>query len=143
MSSSTYVPDPARKPLPTVSEYGKPFWEGCRQHEVRVQHCDECGTQQFPPRALCAGCGSRKVRWKRIAGTGRVYSFTVIHRPPEPSFLPEVPYVVAVVAFDGGGRTMSNVIGCAPAEVRCEMRVEPHFEDVTDTVTLLKFRPAQ
>jgi len=142
MSGSTYVPPGDEKPLPTISEYGVPFWEGAHHHEVRVQACNDCGRHQFPPRILCIHCGSRRIEWRRVSGSGRVYSFTVIHRAPEPAFLKDVPYVVAVVELDEGGRIMTNVIGCRPDDVRCDMRVEPVFEDVNDTVTLIKFRPA-
>ena len=37
---------------------------------------------------------------------------------------------------------LSNVIGCKPEEVRCDMPVEVSFEDITDEMSLPKFRPA-
>jgi hypothetical protein len=33
------------------------------------------------------------------------------------------------------------VVGCDPAEVQCGMPVEVVYEDVTEAITLAKFRP--
>jgi uncharacterized OB-fold protein len=37
---------------------------------------------------------------------------------------------------------MSNIVGCPPEEVRCDMEVEVVYEKATDTVTLAKLKPA-
>ena len=37
---------------------------------------------------------------------------------------------------------ISNVVDCAPADVRIDMPLEAVFDDVTPEVTLVKFRPA-
>ncbi len=37
---------------------------------------------------------------------------------------------------------ISNVIGIAPDDVRCDMPVEVVFEDIRATATLAKFKPA-
>ena len=36
---------------------------------------------------------------------------------------------------------VSNVVGCAPDELRIGMPVEVVFDDIDDTTTLPKFRP--
>ena len=36
---------------------------------------------------------------------------------------------------------ITNIIGCDPESVRIDMPVEVVFDDVTDEVTLVKFRP--
>ena len=132
---------PYAKPLPTRTRDGAPFWEGARSGELRTQFCASCERRQFPPRRLCMHCGGRDVVWRRASGRGRVYSFTIVHRAPEPAFAPDVPYAVVVVDLAEGGRMMSNIVGCAPADVRVGMDVEAVFERVTDDVALVKFRP--
>jgi len=59
-----------------------------------------------------------------------------------PAFEAEIPYVVAYVELEEGARLMTGLVECEPDEIRCDMPVEVVFEDVTDAVTLPKFRPA-
>lgn len=131
-----------QKPLPTKSRDGATFWKATRRHQLVTQHCPDCDKHQFPPRRLCVHCGGRRVDWRQVSGKGEIYSFTIVHRAPEPSFSPEVPYVVAVVDLAEGGRMMTNIVGCRTDEVRVGMPVSATFEEVTDEVTLVKFRPA-
>jgi uncharacterized protein len=130
------------KPLPTRTRDGAPFWAAAQRGELHIQHCPACDRHQFPPRRLCMHCGGRDVHWRRVSGTGRVYSFTIVHRAPEPAFVQDVPYVVAVVELAEGGRMMTNLVGCAPSQARVDMPVVAVFERVTPDVTLVKFRPA-
>ena len=52
-----------------------------------------------------------------------------------------VPYVVALIELEGiGVRMISNIIDCQPEEVKIGMKVEVVFDDVTEKVTLPKFR---
>ena len=46
----------------------------------------------------------------------------------------------AIIELEEGPRLLSNVIGVAPEDVRCEMPVEVVFEDVGEA-TIPKFRP--
>jgi uncharacterized OB-fold protein len=46
------------------------------------------------------------------------------------------------VQLEEGPRLISNVVGCAPEQLRCDMPVEVFFEDVTEDMTLYKFRLA-
>jgi len=48
---------------------------------------------------------------------------------------------MAVVRLEEGVQLMSNIVGCKPEQVKCDMEVEVVFEDVTDEITLPKFKP--
>jgi uncharacterized protein len=50
--------------------------------------------------------------------------------------------VVAVIRLDEGVQMLSNVVGCDPREVQCDMPVEVTFEKLNEEFTLPKFRPA-
>ena len=91
---------------------------------------------------MCSECTSDAYDWKPVSGKGRVFSFVIYHRAYHPGFQDEIPYVVGVIELDEGARMLSNVIGCKPEEVRCDMPVEVAFEDITDEMSLPKFRPA-
>jgi len=62
-----------------------------------------------------------------------------------PGFADEIPYVVAMIELDEGPRMMSNLIDVEPDpdHVKIGMSVEVVYDDVTDEVTLPKFRPVQ
>ncbi len=130
-----------RKPLPRPIQTTRPFWEGAKAHELRLQRCRACGEHIFYPRVLCPHCLSEDLEWVRASGRGRVYTYTVVRRPAHPAFKDDVPYVLAIVELEEGPRLTTNIVGVPPEEVHIGMPVEVVFEDVTDEVSLPKFRP--
>jgi uncharacterized OB-fold protein len=134
-------PKPYRKPLPRIDEESRGFWEACARHELYFQRCRDCGTRRFYPRALCPACLSSATDWVRANGRGSVYTFTVTYQNQAPGFRDEVPYVLAMVELEEGIRLMTNVVGCAPDQVRIGLPVEVVFDDVSPEITLPKFRP--
>jgi hypothetical protein len=129
------------KPLPRIDEESKGFWEACQRHQLYLQRCRECGTLRYYPRALCPDCLSDHTEWVRSGGKGTVYTFTVTHQNQSPGFRDALPYVLAYVELAEGVRMLTNIIGCAPDDVRVGMPVEVVFDDVTPDVTLAKFKP--
>ena len=124
----------------------RPFWEGCKRHELLVQKCKECGNLRWIPEDFCLDCLSTEYDWVKVSGEGKVYTFTIVHRPPIPELKPLTPYVVAWVELKegtgGNVRMMTNIINCDPKDVKIGMPVRVFFEDVTDEITLPKFEPA-
>lgn len=114
-----------RKPRPVPTPDTAPFWAAVQRQELLVQRCTACGRHQFYPRSLCQRCWSVALEWVPSAGTGRIYSFTVVYRPPSPAFQP--PYVVAVAELTEGVRMMANVVRCEPAAVHIDMPVRVVF----------------
>ena len=132
---------PATKPIPVPTRETQPYWEGCKQHELRIQQCAACGHSQFYPRLYCTACMSERVEWVTASGHGTVLSFTIVYRPVTPAFAADVPYVVALITLDEGPQLMSNVVGCAPETVHIGMPVEVTFEDWTEEISVPKFKP--
>jgi uncharacterized protein len=131
------------KPLPKPNADTQPFWDSCREHKLRFQKCKVCGYVRWPAALICPKCHSQEAEWVEVSGKGKVYSYTVFHAVYEPSFAQEVPYVVAVIDLEGGTHFLSNVIGCKPNEVYCDMPVELVWEDATPEFNLPKFRPVK
>jgi hypothetical protein len=114
------------KPLPAVSflkipDDGDPYLEGSR--------CEACGETFLGERQTCAACGARgKMRAVRLADTGRLYNFTVVHRnfPGVP-----VPFISAIVDLDGGGVVKGNLIDFPPSPeaIKFDMPVRLVFKD--------------
>jgi len=132
------------KPLPEITPLTQPFWEAAKRHELHLQKCKRCRNYQWYPRYLCSHCGSRNMEWKKVGGKGRVYSFTIIRQvvANSPAFQRDIPFVVALIELNEGPRMYSNIIGCKPEDVRVGMNVEVVFDDVTNDISLPKFKPA-
>lgn len=131
------------KPLPHVDARSRPYWEGAKQHELRLLRCAGCGTHRFVPFRLCPSCGSRESSWQAVSGKGEVWSWCVFHRAYFPGFAAELPYSVVMVKLDEGPRLYSNLVGVPAHAIRIGMRVRARFEDVTDAVSLVKFEPEE
>ena len=129
------------KPLPLLNAETQPFWEYCKKHELRMQKCCNCGYIRYPISLVCPRCSSREAEWALLSGKGTVYSFTVYRVAYHPAFKDDIPYVVAIILLAEGPRMESNIIGRNVEDVRVEMPVTVSFEDVTDQVTLPKFKP--
>ncbi len=68
--------------------------------------CKACGYTTFPPVADCPECMSGDFEFKEYNGKGTVYTYTKISAAPT-GFDDEVPYTIAVVELEGGGRLIA------------------------------------
>lgn len=127
-----------------ADEHTRPFWEAARQDRLVVPRCKSCGTFRLPPNAICYQCQSEGVDWIELAGTGTVFSFTVIRHPLHPDLAHVVPYVSAIVELDGtqgeGARMLANIIDCEPEELEIGSKVAITFEHVNDDMSTPRFR---
>ncbi|HTE85738.1 MAG TPA: Zn-ribbon domain-containing OB-fold protein [Dehalococcoidia bacterium] len=137
----TTQPPPARVlPRPLNEELTKPFWEAARRHELVLPRCRRCSRYHFYPRELCPHCLSDQLEWVPATGQARLYSYTIVHQPPHPSF--EVPYVYAIVQLAEGVMLPSNVVECDLSDLRIDMPLTPVFDDASPEWTLVKFKRA-
>ncbi|MBL8776078.1 MAG: Zn-ribbon domain-containing OB-fold protein [Acidimicrobiales bacterium] len=115
VTDTTAAPEEPRRVLPRFPEPDtEPFWEATKEHELRFQVCDACEGVVFYPRAHCTHCTSTELSWRTSAGTGTIYSFSVVRRSLHPSFLDLVPYVVSWVDVDEGFRLMTHIVDVDP-----------------------------
>ena len=133
------------KPLPAPDQDTRPFWDACREHELRAQQCSACGRFRWPPQGVCPSCYSWNNEWVKLPETAKVVSFVVVHYVSVPAFAGDAPYTIANITIDGTDEHVqltSNVINVPWEEVKVGMPVRVVFEDVTPEFTLPKFRPA-
>jgi uncharacterized OB-fold protein len=76
------------------------------------------------------------------SGDGAVYTLTIVRQAHIEPFKSMVPYVVALIDLDEGPRLMSNVVGCAPEDVKIGARVRVLFEPVSDEAAVPLFELA-
>jgi uncharacterized OB-fold protein len=116
----------AKKPLPVVEwlklpDAGEPYLEGYK--------CQSCSAVFLGARTVCSKCGARdKLKTTRLANTGTLYVYSIVHRS-FPGI--EVPYVSAIVDLDGGGTLKGNLINIdpVPEKIRPGMPVEVVYKD--------------
>ena len=104
--------------------------------------CNTCGLVWYPPSPFCPDCWSKDFTWKRLSGKGRVNSWVVFHQAYFSSLKDDIPYNVAEVELDEGPRLLTNLVDVSNDKIEAGMTVEIVYDDVTENVTLAKFRPA-
>jgi uncharacterized OB-fold protein len=127
------------RPRPHLDSDTRPFWEGTREGELRLQRCRACANVIFYPRSVCPRCMSDDIEWFAASGRGSIHSFVVVHRAP-PGFQDDVPYVVALIDLAEGPRMMSRITGADPASVDVGQSVTVVFESFDEEITLPLFR---
>lgn len=128
------------KPLPTISDRNRPFWEGCREGELRMQRCGNCRHIRYPIALVCPRCLSDQTEWVALSGRGEVFSYVVFYQLYDNAFKDDLPYNVALVQLDEGPRMFSNIVDTPNDEVKIGDRVEVIFDSVTEEVTIPRFR---
>ena len=134
--------DSTRKPLPAPDADTAAFWRGLQHGKLLLQHCRRCRHVQYYQQAACRQCGGDELEHRPAIGRGKVHSFSVVHRAPGPAFKADVPYAVLLVELAEGPRMISTLIGSDPKDVTFDMDVELAFDQVSDHITLPRFRKA-
>ena len=127
------------RPLPLITEEALEFWMRCKQHELVIQKCKQCGQLQFPPCRLCRNCMSLELEWVKTSGKGTIYTFTTAYNPPYQEM--EVPYNLAIIDLDEGVRMATNLVNCKVEDIKIGLRVRVLFYKMTEEITLPFFEP--
>ncbi len=90
--------------------------------------CKRCGTPQFPPQRICTFCQAKDEMedYKFANKRGEVFSFTYQYAAP----IPDLPLAYAIVDFEGGGRTLSEVTDRDISQLKIGMPVEMTFRNM-------------
>jgi uncharacterized OB-fold protein len=129
-----------KKQLPLITESSRPFWEAARRHELVAYGCTNCGAF-YSVVTDCTACDSPRMGWERVSGRGEVFTFCIFHQPFHPAWQDDIPYNVAYVKLEEGPLLVTSIVDCPNDDIYVGMPVEVVFDDITDEVTLPKFRP--
>ncbi len=123
----------------------QPFWDAAAQGHLIATRCTSCGTFRIPPAPFCFECQHQGTEWVELAGTGTVYTFTIVRHPLAPDLAAIIPYAAGVVELDGtqgaGARMICNLIDCDVETLAIGDRVEVVWEHVSPTMSTPRFRP--
>jgi uncharacterized OB-fold protein len=129
------------RPAPIVTEDSLAFWQAAAEGRLVAQQCAGCGRLRHPPRPLCPSCHSTEQTMVDLAGTGVVYSYSVLHHPQNPAFT--YPVLAVLVELDEGVRILSNLVGTDPGSVSIGLPVEVRFEPTADGKAVPIFVPRE
>jgi uncharacterized OB-fold protein len=131
----------ALRPLPVTDDHDTGgFFAAAAQNELAIRMCNRCDAVLHMPVAYCRRCGSWFTRWQRVAGTGSLYSWTVVMHQVHPAF--PAPYTVVLVQLDD--HPEARLVGSLPGrpDMRVGQAMEVWFDAVSDEVVLPQWRPA-
>lgn len=125
-------PDAPFRVLPKLTSRNEAFWTGGRAGELRIQRCTDCATWVHPPQPICPSCTGKNLETPAVSGRATVATFTVNHQEWIPGSKDR--YVIAIVELEEepSVRLTTNVVDCAPEDVRIGMPVRAVFEERED-----------
>lgn len=91
-----------------------------------LQHCDECGAVQYPPRDACAACLSGSLVWRETDSSATVLAQTRVHASPDPYFRERLPWRMGSVKLAAGPVVLAHLAeGVDRGDaVRMELRLD-------------------
>lgn len=142
MSGSPSSTADAAVSRPVADEDSAAYWSALRDHRILLQRCTACGETRAPRMPGCPQCGSDGFDDVEVRGTGKVYSWIVIHHPLGGLTAEQLPRTIATVELDEGCRILGRLVAGAGDDigVRADLPVQPVFFD-HDGWTELAFTP--
>jgi len=119
-----------------IHSYGQdsPFFAGLTNKRLLGTECPKCKYRYGTPKGHCMYCGT-KTKWFELPQTGRIHTWTTCYFGSE-EFLPECPYNLILVEFDGVDTLfLARLIGAKEKDIKIGMKVKAKFK------RLSKFRP--
>lgn len=139
MSAPQAAPSPPDPADPVLGGY----WAATARGELVVQQCSACERVQWPPRDTCGRCGPAELRWLPVAGTGTLFTWTVVHHTTIAAHAAALPFAVGAVELDDvPARMLGRLRGLPPAELEMDMPLEVAFEPVAPGIALPVWQPA-
>ncbi|MHA7837823.1 MAG: Zn-ribbon domain-containing OB-fold protein [bacterium] len=128
------------RPMPRRTPISAPYFDAAKAHRLILPRCPRDGFF-FYPRNRCPQCLSDDWAWEEASGRGTLHAFAVDRVGHDPAQRSRLPLVVAAVDLEEGPRLTTDLVDCAPEDVRIGMPVEATFEDL-DGETLVLFKPS-
>lgn len=122
-------------PAPIPTQDSQPFWDAAKEGRFLIKRCTACGKAHWYPRPLCPFCLSDDTVWQDSAGTGVIYTFSVMVRTA-------APFVLAFITLDEGPTLLSNLVNCEPGDLAIGQPVRVLFRPSDGDYPVPVFEPA-
>jgi uncharacterized protein len=122
-------------PTPPMTEETVHFWDATAEGKLLLKRCRDCREFHWYPRSKCPFCHSMNTDWVESAGTGSIYSYSVMRRA-QPN------YALVYVTLDEGVTVISNMVDCDFDALAIGQRVKVKFEDTGNGCAVPYFTPA-
>ncbi len=120
-------------PAPLINAENRPYFDAAAQRKLLLKRCAACGKLHFYPRAICPHCFSDRTEWLEAAGTGTIYSYSVMRHG--------VPYAIAYVTLDEGVTLLTNVVDCDLDALRIGQKVRAVYKPAEGGTIVPMFTP--
>ena len=141
--------------LPQPDRITEGYWDALREHRLVLQRCGGCETFQHPPDRTCRFCPGEDMTWEEVSGKGTLYTYVIVTQGILGPWRGHDPYnVIQVLPDEVDPDTVSihnnatynvvygNAVEVANEDLKVGMAMEAVFDDVTEYVTILRWRPA-
>jgi len=128
--------NPQRKiPAPSPTPETEAFWRAASEERFMLRRCAACGKAHWYPRAICPHCMSDKTEWVEASGRGKIYTFSVMRRAPE-------PYAIGYVTLEEGPSMLTNFVDCDFDKLKIGQSVKLKFMPTEGGPPVPMFAPA-
>jgi uncharacterized OB-fold protein len=111
------------------------FWDAAKEGKLLIMTCKDTRKPYFYPRARSPFTGSDNVEWVEAAGTGEIYTFSVMKRS-------KIPYCIAYVRLDEGVTMMTNIVDTDLDKVAIGQKVKVVFKETESGQPVPMFTPS-
>lgn len=118
MSTSSIERSTASWPEPKTNPENAAVFEAVAEGVLLIGRCEACGQAHYYPRRHCPHCLAPGAQWQPAAGTGSIYSYTIVASSPD-----KPRKVVALVELDEGVQVLTNIVDSDEQALRVGARV--------------------
>jgi uncharacterized OB-fold protein len=119
---------------PVISTETQAFWDAAREGRFLIRRCTACGKPHWYPRTICPFCARAETEWVAASGKGKIYSYSVMRRVPE-------PFAIAYVTLAEGPTMLTNIVDCDLDALRIGQDVTVIFKPTEGGPPVPLFRP--
>jgi uncharacterized OB-fold protein len=120
--------EPARRPPPQPMSVQALWRDQEANLKLYASKCKACGATQYPPQRVCTRCNAKDQMEDARLADRRAEIFT--YSMDYVAGTPDVPLVVTVINFQGGGRMLCMLTDRVVKDVRIGLPVEMTFRKV-------------
>ncbi len=121
-------------PAPPTNVEVQDFWDACNDGKLMLPRCGDTGQVFWYPRKVSPFTLSGNVEMVEAAGTGEIYTYSVMRRA-------NPQYAIGYVRLDEGVTLMTNFVDCDFDSLSIGMKVKAVFVEAENGQKVPCFTP--